>query len=739
MNATSGPEKPRHIDHRINRIGTDDLIKAFGSPPGVHDLGTLRSFVADHMQRPAWPLREWVEAIRSTPAVEAVLTEAAPLLTGVDVTGSEHGRSRRYGFHYLGWLSPGVPAWLLTGDDRYLYAFEKHLDEWVDRHDSVTGEWPGLDVIWYSLGTWARCRNLLPTLEVLTDSALSDQAWGRLVATLVGGARWAHDEHDVFRHGNWQLVCATELLHISTVLPDLVEAGVWASRARARIDEHLLLDVYADGGHYERSPGYHKMCLTALQTAAVIDADVAAHPKVAAMHDWLGALVSRGGWIPHLQDSHIEWPATSLLRGSYVLDDPTLARIAALWLTPDEFASEAAMLPAWEDAARQQRWTDTLAAAREGLQEIQPALPRSTVLPDSGYVILRGDDLRAVINYGPHIEHELESHSHRAVLDLVLDGWQRPLLWEAGSPPSYDDPEYLTWYQSGRGHNTVLVDDRELGTDRGVTVDPLVDTEKLAVFSGHHRGNGLPQSRTIAMVREEPAFVVVSDSSAEESHIFRACWHSLYPWREVEPLTYDASSADGPGLLLVEVGNPSTTAAETSEGTARRPLVDRRTAEYGSLHSLVLKRDTGVFTTVLVPHATAEQPNVRVTRDDGELTIDHGHTVDRVGPSAWVRTKRTHLLVEMLSWATGWRVQSLLDRGRPLLRTSEDVDATATVVDGALQLEVTCTGRCGLWIWPTGDIRLDGVLVTPEPADDGWAHLTLPYTGRWTVQGARHD
>ena len=66
---------------------------------------------------------------------------------------------------------------------------------------------------------------------------------------------------------------------------------------------------------------------------------------------------------------------------------------------------------------------------------------------------------------GPHIEHELESHSHRAVLDLVLDGWGQPLLWEAGGPPSYDDPEYLTWYQSGRGHNTVLVDDREL-TDR---------------------------------------------------------------------------------------------------------------------------------------------------------------------------------------------------------------------------------------------------------------------------------
>jgi len=727
MSTTTGPEKPRHIDGRINRIGTDDLIKAFGSPAGVHDLGALRAFVGRRMRRPAWPLREWTDAIRSTPAADAVLAEAAPLLSGVEVTGREHGRSRRYGFHYLGWLSPGVHAWLLTGDDRYLQVFEQHLGDWVEQRDSVTGEWPGLDVIWYSLGTWARCRNLLPTLEVLTDSALSDRVWGRLVATLVGGARWAYDEHDVFRHGNWQLVCASELLHLSVVLPDLVEARSWAERARERIDEHLLLDVYGDGGHYERSPGYHKMCLTAVQTAALLDGEVAAHPKVTAMHEWLCALVSPGGWIPHLQDSHVEWPATALLRGSYVLDNPALARIAAQWLTADEFGVEAAAMPAWEDAPRQQRWLDTVATAREAAV---PAQPQSTVLADSGYVILRGDELRAVINYGPHIEHELESHSHRAVLDLVLEGRRQPLLWEAGGPPSYDDPDYLTWYQSGRGHNTVLVDDQELSTDRGVSVDPLVDTGQVAVFSGRHHGNVVPQSRTIAMVREEPAVVVVSDDSDAGDHTFRACWHAVNPWQQVGPLAYDASAADGPGLLLIEAGDPATTTVETSEGVARRPLVDRRIAEYGPLYSLGLTRDRGVFTTVLVPHASSTPAEVRVTRDDDGLTIDHGDTIDRVDASTWIRTRSGKL-----SWATGWRTRSLVD----LLRTSEAVDVSATVVDGALHLEVTCSGRCGLWIRPRGDIRLDGVLVTAESDGDGWVHLTLPYAGRWTVEGARHE
>jgi hypothetical protein len=706
---STGPEKPRHIDGRITRIGTDDLIKAFGSPAA--DLAGLRAYVAEQLRRPAWPLPEWAEAARATPAADAVLAAAAPLLAGVDVTGAGLGRSQLYGFHYLGWLAPGVQAWLLTDDDRYLRAFEQHLHDWVQRRDSVTGEWPGLDVIWYSLGTWARCRSLLPALEVLTPSPLSDEVWGELVATLVGGARWAYDEHDVFRHGNWQLVCATELLHISAVLPSLVESAAWAERARERIEEHLLLDIYPDGGHYERSPGYHRMVLTALQTAARIDPAVAAHPRFAAMHTWMCELASSGGWMPHLQDSGIEWPAASLLRGSYLLNDPALAQVAAQWMTASEFAAEVATFPAWP--GREELWSTSTAV---------PELPRATVLPESGYTILRGEELRAVINHGPHIEHELESHSHRAVLDLVLDGWQQPLLWEAGGPPSYDDPGYQTWYQSGRGHNTVLVDDTELSTDRGVAVDPLVDTGVVAVFSGRHHGNGVEQARTIAMVREEPSYVVVTDR-ADGAHTFRACWHAVHPWRQVGPLAYDASAADGPGLLLIEAG--ASAIVETTEGTARRPVPGRRTAEYGPLHSLTFTRPIGDFTTVLIPHAGSAPGAVAVEGADGELLVTIGTTADRIGSSSWTRT-----VAGQLSWATGWRVLEL----NGFLRTSEPVDVVAR--EG--RLDLTCAARCGLWVRAQGEIRLNGIVIDTVVQDE-WSHLTLPYAGRWTVDGVRYE
>jgi hypothetical protein len=310
----------------------------------------------------------------------------------------------------------------------------------------------------------------------------------------------------------------------------------------------------------------------------------------------------------------------------------------------------------------------------------------------------------------------------------VLDGWQQPLLWEAGGPPSYDDPQYLTWFQSGRGHNTVLVDDQELSTDRRVSVDPLVDTGVVAVFSGRHHGYGVEQARTIALVREEPAYVVIQDH-APGSHTFRACWHALHPWHQVGPLAYDASAADAPGLLLIDAGDPAASRVDFTEGVARRPVLEDKTAEYGPLHTLTVTRTTGDFTTVLVPHAGPAAAELSVQRIDGELVVDFGGTVDRLGRHTWTRT-----VDGRLSWATGWRVRALPS----LLRTSDDVDVLATVTGEAVRFDITCTGRCGLWV-QANEIRLDGIVIDASVDDAGWSHLTLPYAGSWTVDGVRDE
>ncbi|WP_152364752.1 heparinase II/III domain-containing protein [Microlunatus speluncae] len=730
---TTGPEKPRHIDDRITRLSDDDLIAAFGRPDGVGDVAALRAWLAGRQRRVARPLPEWAESVRGTTAAEAIIGAADALLEDdFDVTGAELGRSQRYGWHYLGWLSGGIKAWLLTGDQDRLRAVERHLVRWAETRDSVIGEWPGLDVIWYSLGTWARCHNLLPALEALTPTELSDRAWRELVATLIGGARWAYDEHDRFRHGNWQLVSATQLIQLAAVLPDLVEAPSWARRGRDRLLEHLELDVYPDGGHYERSPGYHVMCLEAVQLAATVDllygdGELARQPRVRAMHDWLVTLTGSGGWIPHLQDSGVIWPADLLRRGAELLAAPDLAAAA----------------------------DDPHGSGR----------PPVEVLPDSGYVVLRGaDDQRIVVNVGPHIEHELESHSHRAVLDLVLDGRSRPLLSEAGGPTSYDVPDYLTWYQAGRGHNTVTVDDLELGVDRGARLIGSWDAGPVVALSAEHCGYGPVQQRDVIMTRQEPTVIMVRDRAEDDeaTHRFSCHWHAVEPWQPVDA-AFRSGSAGEPGLLLTVLAEPGDQPEQLSEDLARRPDPATRTAEHAPLYGLTLERAHGRFTTVIRTGPDAAALDLAAAQGPDGIVVRTAGVIDTVGPSSWIRRGSDGAL----HWATAWNGTDLVvpefavQQRDPHAATLSTIQAVRSLslskrrpepVEGG-QGDVVCpstsSGNDGVIIDIVSngraDLRLNGLRAEPElrlndipiaaESEDDVIMVGLPMAGRWTITG----
>ncbi|WP_163505980.1 heparinase II/III family protein [Fodinicola acaciae] len=551
----TAPEKPRHIDDRITGIGTAELIAAFGHPDGVTGLGSLRSWVEKGKNAALWPV---------TPAED--LTAADLLRTDPpDVTGAGLGRSVRYGFHYLRWLQPAVRAWVATGDESYLRTFEELFTSWVEKREGLVGEWPGLDLVWYSLGTWSRAAFLLPALDSMPP--LSDECWGLAMATVIGGARWAYDEHDSFRHGNWQLVSATQLMHAGAVYPQLVEAPQWVERGRERLVEHLDRDFYADGGHYERSPGYHNLCLEATKLAVAVDerylhTGLAGHPKVAAMREWLRQLTTSAGWAPPLQDSQVVW------------SEPHRA----------------------ED---------------------------SVLLEESGYAVLRAhDDVRVVVNCGPYVEHELESHSHRAVLDFVMDGWGRPLIWEAGGPPDYDDADYQTWFQAARGHSTVVVDGRDVGADRDVVVETFWQSTEAAVFAGRQKANGVTHRRRLMLVRSDPVYLVVRDTVAG-GESYELLLHAPQPWHDWR----------AGGVRVWIAGAEDFT---TSAGRARIPDPAAKTADFALLHTLSVKRTHGDFLTVIVP---AAQGNWTFGATGDEIHVEHPHGTDIVTSSGLIRRR----------------------------------------------------------------------------------------------------
>jgi hypothetical protein len=691
-------EKPPHVhDARMRHITVEALAAAV-------DIPDYRAHLA--ARREVTPTRDpgrWAAYVRgSARGGEALAAADALLDRAVDFTEAVHGRSGLYALHYLYWTEPLVQAYALSGDGRYAHRFAGLIDEWYAARDQVHGQWPGLDVIWYTLGVACRSQVLIRALHTLGE-VLPDDTWHRIVATLLGGARWLAEEHDVFRHGNWQLVGCAVLVEIAGYLPEFREAPAWAALAQRRLVEHLALDVYADGGHYERSPTYHAMCLGGLQNAALYDDALRDHPRLRVMHDWLLAMATPGGVVPPFNDSHLVSAGEPLLRGWHLYGDPTYLAAARRWLPRQRIAETLAWL-----------------APRAVPGHVpQPPATGSVWLPQSKFAVLRSGDYHAGVNCGPHIEHELESHSHLAALDLVLWGYGQPLAWEAGGPDSYDDPAYQTWYRATRAHNTIRVGEADIGVEHDAEVSVCALLPEVDVLIAAHNGWSSTHRRVVLFLRGEPPYWVVTD----EYHAAPYQWqlHGLQAWAG-DPGT-GLHGGDGPGLLVLPAGQPET--VRTTEGPTRVPGGDGSSVP-ANLAGLALHYLPGRSSHVLVPYAAAPPP-VTVSEVDGQLRVAHAGGLDTLGEGQLIRTADGQVTA-----AAMWAADQIVHKGRTLV--AGRVNALGLSVHGdRYTMTAEAAGRTALWVDAAGPARLDGIPITATRVDGG-SRLILPAAGRWSVQ-----
>jgi heparinase II/III-like protein len=606
-------ELPDHVHPtRMRHISDADLAAALGRDPSQ-----LRSALARGGYRPVWDPRPEAALLDRAD----VLADAAALVDRhVDFVSPDAGRSSLYGLHYLRWLTPLLYAYELTGDDRHATTFSRIFEDWYDSRDRVVGDWPGLDVVWYSLGVWARAMLLVPAMVTFADApGVPDATYARMLKTVVGGARWAAEEHVAYRPGNWQLVCAAELLHVAAFLPTAPEAESWARIGRARTVDHLDRDFYADGGHLERSPGYHVMCVNALQrAAAVVERDLgwslAEHPRFAAVHRWLLAMATPGGWVPPWQDTTLVHPAVTLLRGHYFRPDPQVAAAVRRWLPAERIATELEVLPALPD-----RGDPVAGFAAAPADDGRP--PGLRLLDTSGYAVFRAGDAFMGVNVGDYVEHELESHSHLAVTDFVIASGGQPLAVEAGGPATYDDPEYQTWYRAPAAHNVVTVDGATMATDRGCVVDRCVDAGDVCVLAAHHTGYGRRVDRRITFVAREPAYWLIQDEVAGG---VPATWSILSPtpWERV-----DGGWRSGPLGVVPADDLPAT--VDSGPGL----LPHGKDSTYSRLHALRLQAPTGRFDVLVVPTPGQWQ----LTAEGNGWQVGTAAGVDTLGVDRWVR------------------------------------------------------------------------------------------------------
>jgi hypothetical protein len=269
-------EKPPHIDtRRMRHISDEDLCAALDlARPALRSLRApvtrsnwpaaldawARYFPGRGRPLPVTNVEGWTQHLRASasPQMGVIIGQATRLhAEPVDYTDPSKGKSGLYGFHYMHWMRPLVDAYALTRDEAHVLAFVRLFNAWYETRDLVRGEWQP-DVIWYTLGLAIRTTLFTLAYHTFRGSPSLDAATqARLLKTVLGACRWLAEEHDAFRYGNWQVHGVAHLLQLALFWPEFREAAAWRALAEARLWDHLALDVYPDGGHHERSAGYH--------------------------------------------------------------------------------------------------------------------------------------------------------------------------------------------------------------------------------------------------------------------------------------------------------------------------------------------------------------------------------------------------------------------------------------------------------------------------------------------------
>jgi hypothetical protein len=419
--------------------------------------------------------------------------------------------SEKYGFHYWGWSRPLTMAYLLTGDSSYLAKFEELFNGWYEQRNTIMNPFRDRDVVYYELGLGIRNRMFIE-YYLLPHPERQPETDGQILKTILGAARWLYElqEWEGYRPGNWQIHGSYMLVQIALTFDEFNESDEWLRLGLQRLQEHLEMDFYDDGGHWERSPRNYTLAtylvfrnLYYLLDVYDVRRDVAERIRSSLSNtvDWWVTMLAPSGEIPAINDSHRGlFPAMILRDAAEFCKRPEV--YAVLQTLFADTADTSAPLPSFT----------------------------SRHMPSSGFTVMRTDwswyALYMNINHGPFGG----GHTHNDLLSFELYAYGRALAVDAGVGRTYDDPRYVPWYRSSRAHNMVVVNgenmEREDRQAENVVWHELPSVEYL---SGEHDGysmNEILSRRHIVFVKPEYWFILDELESGAEGNQLSWYFHT---------------------------------------------------------------------------------------------------------------------------------------------------------------------------------------------------------------------
>lgn len=379
-------------------------------------------------------------------------------------------------------------AWYLTGDDRWVEALGKRLDDWIVQNPVGMGiNWASSLEVAFRAVAWVWIRQLTAASTLWTparDAAFHTQLWhhGRHVATFDS----VHHSPNTHLTGE-----ALALAWLGRCYPEWPRAGRWRRLGESILLEELDHQVLEDGFHYERSPGYHRYTVEfyllwlVLLRHAKVPLPEAVVPAATRMVEAMLAVRRPDGLLPGigdedggltlpLHDAHPREPAPLLALGAVLLDRPDWAG----GLPPEAHALGWWSLPT-------ALWTPPAPTAPSSRAST------SASLPSAGYHMAREaapGGWWCLVDAGPHGGRKT-GHAHTDVGHVEIVHDRDPLVADPGSLCYSGDVARRRWDRSEQAHAMLTVEGAPLAEQGGpfrwlrVAPDPVVRvTRDAGVF-----------------------------------------------------------------------------------------------------------------------------------------------------------------------------------------------------------------------------------------------------------------
>jgi hypothetical protein len=313
---------------------------------------------------------------------------------------------------------------------------------------------------------------------------------------------------------------------ISVEFANWAPATRWRELALARWQQLLLDIVDDDGAQREQSPGYHFYVLDFLTQLAAWAAryELPTPPNLAArlaqMEAFGAALLQPDGALPAL--------------GATINAAP-LGRAR----------------PALCAAARDPGLLWLVSGGTRGA----PPLASAQLFPTAGFAILRSPiDTPAALARSAHVVFDVgpfrSAHSDLDALSVHLYGAGRRLLVDAGFY-SLERGPWRDYFHGTRGHNTVVVDDRNQARGAATARHFAARPGLAGVIGVSDLYRGVTHVRTVALIGAE-LLIVMDELRATRKRCFDQRWH-LDGALRAEPRPGGARAVDAHGVARVQI------------------------------------------------------------------------------------------------------------------------------------------------------------------------------------------